>query len=148
MISGSHTATRFRVLDLETTGLQPNAAVVEIGAVDLIGDEVGIIGSDLIRPPVPIPPEASAIHHISDAGVDVFASHNWQFDAQWLGEHLRDRPVICTYKCAMRVWPEAPAHNNQVLRYWLKPKGLDSTIGSMAHRALPDAYVTAFILRE
>jgi exodeoxyribonuclease X len=34
------------------------------------------------------------------------------------------------------------------LRYWLRPKGLDPVIASMPHRALPDAYVTAFILRE
>ena len=48
----------------------------------------------------------------------------------------------------MRVWPDAPAHNNQALRYWLKPKGLSPLVASTAHRALPDAYVTAFILRE
>jgi exodeoxyribonuclease X len=170
MATDSDQQTRFRVLDVETTGLQPSDAVVEIGAVDLIGDEVVIIGSDLIRPPFPIPPAASAIHHITDddvggcgpleehlsfyldqtgeAGVDVFASHNWKFDAQWLGDRLGGHPVICTYKCALRVWPEAPAHNNQALRYWLKPEGLDPTVANMAHRALPDAYVTAFILRE
>ena len=83
-----------------------------------------------------------------EAGVDVFASHNWRFDAQWLGDRLGERPVICTYKCALRVWPEAPAHNNQALRYWLHPEGVDSTVANMAHRAMPDAYVTAFILRE
>ena len=42
---------------------------------------------------------------------------------QWLGDKL-GRPAICTFKCALRVWPEAPAHNNQTLRYWLRPKGL------------------------
>ena len=47
-----------------------------------------------------------------------------------------------------RVWPEAPSHSNQALRYWLKPEGLDRKIASEAHRALPDAYVTAFTLRE
>jgi hypothetical protein len=30
----------------------------------------------------------------------------------------------------------------------LRPKGLDPTVANMAHRALPDAYVTALILRE
>jgi exodeoxyribonuclease X len=43
--------------------------VVEIGAVDVIGREIIPIGSDLVRPPVPIPPQASAIHHIRDAEV-------------------------------------------------------------------------------
>src|SRR5829696_5733146 len=46
------------------------------------------------------------------------------------------------------LWPDAPAHNNHSLRYWLRPKGLNPTVANMAHRALPDAYVTAFILRE
>jgi hypothetical protein len=31
---------------------------------------------------------------------------------------------------------------------WVKPKGLHSTIANRSHRALADAYVTAFILRE
>ena len=56
--------------------------------------------------------------------------------------------VICTYRCALRVWPEAPAHGNQALRYWLKPKGLNAKIANLSHRALPDAYVTALILCE
>ncbi len=82
------------------------------------------------------------------AGVDVFVAHKWSFEAQWLGEHLQGRPAICTYKAALRVWPEAPAHSNQILRYWLKPRGLDPSLASPPHRALPDAIVTAHILRE
>jgi exodeoxyribonuclease X len=83
-----------------------------------------------------------------EADVDVFVAHKWAFETQWLGEHLQSRPAICTYKAALRLWPEAPGHGNQVLRYWLRPKDLNSAIASGAHRALPDAYVTAFILRE
>jgi exodeoxyribonuclease X len=81
-------------------------------------------------------------------GVDVFVAHHWAIEAQWLGEHLQGRPSICTYKAALRLCPEAPGHGNQVLRYWLRPKGLDPVIASTPHRALPDAYVTAFLLRE
>src|SRR3954454_21015846 len=98
--------TRFRVLDLETTGISPDDAVVEIAAVDLVGREIVIIGSDLVRPQTKIPPQPSAVHHITDedvghcrsfeeflphyldtfreADVDVFVSHNWRFEAQWL----------------------------------------------------------------
>src|SRR5215207_374874 len=170
MASFTDEPTRFRIVDLETTGTTPNDAVVEIAAVNLLGEQIIPIGSDLVRPPIPIPPQASAVHHITDddvgecrtleellpfyldpsgaAGVDVFATHNWRFDAQWLGDHLRGRPVICTYRCSLRVWPDAPAHSNQALRYWLRPKGLDPVVAAMAHRALPDAYVTAFPLRE
>jgi exodeoxyribonuclease X len=166
----SDNLTRIRVIDLETTGITVDDAVVEIAAVDIVGNQIIIIGSDLVRPPIPIPPNASAVHHITDAdvmhcppveerlpyyldvlhadGVDAFASHNWRFDGQWLGGKLDGRSVVCTYKCALRVWPEAPAHNNQALRYWLRPRGLSPLVASSAHRALPDAYVTAFVLRE
>jgi exodeoxyribonuclease X len=85
---------------------------------------------------------------VSHAEVDVFAAHNWRFESQWLGAYLDGRPAICTYKCALRVWPDAPAHSNQALRYWLRPEGLSPLIASVAHRAFPDAYVTALILRE
>ncbi len=157
-----HKPTRFRVIDLETTGTTANDAVVEIAAVDLVGDEIVLIGSDLVRPPIPIPPESSAIHHVTDddvigsptleevlpayvdadraAGVDVFVAHRWAFERQWLGDHLRGRPAICTYKASVRVWPDAPTHSNQGLRYWLRPKGFRSELASPAHRALPDAW--------
>jgi exodeoxyribonuclease X len=143
---------------------------VEIAAVDLIDREIIPIHSELVRPPLRIPPEASAVHHLTDddvigspdlnalvhsymdtdgsAGVDVFVAHNWSFEAQWLGEHLQGRPALCTYKAALRVWPDAPGHSNQILRYWLEPKGLDRTVATPPHRALPDAFVTAHILRE
>jgi exodeoxyribonuclease X len=170
MATSSGKLAHFRIVDLETTGTTPNDAVVEIGAVDVIGREIIPIGSDLVRPPVPIPPQASAIHQITDddvsgcpsleevlpfymdedrdAGVDVFVAHKWDFEAQWLGGHLQDRPAICTYKAALRVWPDAPDHGNQVLRYWLRPQDLNPVLASPPHRAGPDAYVTAFILRE
>jgi exodeoxyribonuclease X len=57
-------------------------------------------------------------------------------------------PPCNLHKAAVRLWPEAPGHGNQTLRYWLRPKGLNPVIVSMPHRALPDAYVTAFLIRE
>ena len=62
MASFTDEPTRIRIVDLETTGTTPNDAVVEIGAIDLVGGEIILIGSDLVRPPAPIPPQASAIH--------------------------------------------------------------------------------------
>ena len=76
------------------------------------------------------------------AGVDVFVAHKWAFEAQWLEDYLQGRPAICTYKAALRLWPEAPGYSNQVLRYWLRPKDLNPAVASPPHRALPDAYVT------
>src|SRR4028118_1598086 len=69
MASFTDEPTRFRIVDLETTGTTPNDAVVEIGAIDLVGGEIILIGSDLVRPPVPIPPQASAIHQTTDDDV-------------------------------------------------------------------------------
>jgi DNA polymerase III epsilon subunit-like protein len=69
MASHSDKPTRFRVVDLETTGTTANDAVVEIGAIDPIGPEIIPIGSDLVRSPIPIQPEASAIHQITDDDV-------------------------------------------------------------------------------
>lgn len=159
-----------RIVDLETTGMTANDHVLEIGAVDLVGDEIIPIGSDLVLPPTSIPPEASAVHHLTDAdvedapaleevlpfymavdraaGIDVFVAHKWAFEAQWLGSMLEGRPALCTYKAALRVWPGAPGHSNQTLRYWLRPEGLASSLATPPHRALPDALVTAHILRE
>ena len=50
----------------------------------------------------------------------------------------------------MHLWPEAPSHKNQTLRYWL---GLDVSdmppeAGGNAHRALYDAWVTAKLLQK
>ena len=55
---------------------------------------------------------------------------------------------ICTWKCALRLWPGLPRFSNQMLRYQRRPEGLDHALGLLAHRALPDAYVTAHHLRD
>lgn len=158
-----------RVIDLETSGLNPDDEVVEAGWVEL-NTETGMIGNawqGFAKPTKPIPAEASAIHHLTDADVasaqpwplagefltatgtniDYFAAHKAQFDAQWFTEKMRGgRQLLCTYKAALRVWPEAPAHSNQVLRYWLK-LNVEGTV-EPPHRAAPDAFVTAHLLRE
>lgn len=153
-----------RVIDFETTGLPPDAAICEIGWCDLaVGNgptQLGATQTTLINPGRPIPIEAMAVHHIRDkdvagaptptdgikqiiGGVDVFAAHNAAFERAFFtgGE----TPWICTYRCGLRAWPESPSHSNQALRYFL---GLELDDRAMPpHRAGPDAYVTAHILR-
>ena len=46
---------------------------------------------------------------------------------------------ICTWKCALRLWPSSPGFSNQVLRYWRMPEGLDRDIGLPVHRAMPSS---------
>jgi exodeoxyribonuclease X len=125
--------------------------------------------SFLVNPGHSIPPVTRAIHHISDADVadamkpseamkllmqdmnpgDMFAAHNTVFEQAFFGGG--DYPWICTFKCAQHLFPEAPRHANQVLRYWLDVDGqpnFDPALAMPPHRAGPDTYVTAFILLE
>jgi exodeoxyribonuclease X len=120
----------------------------------------------LVKPGRAIPPESSAVHHliwddVKDApswstvlppvlaGADVFAAHSAKMERQWLTTEVsRGRPWVCTYKAALRIWPDAPGHSVQTLRYWRKPDGLDRRMAMPAHRAGPDAYATAFLLRD
>lgn len=160
---------RIRICDLETSGIEPTDHVVEIAAWDLIPEQMPVgplfVGESYVKPPVPIPPATSAIHHITDEDVqnaapwaevypqfvddtvDAYCAHNSRFDGQWLTPGvLNGKPLIDTYRAALRIWPEAPGHSNGTLRYWLKPEGLDRKIAFLAHRARADAYVTAHIL--
>lgn len=84
-----------------------------------------------------------------EGGVLAFAAHRAAFEQRYC------RPAftggadwICTWKCAMRLWPHLPRFSNQLLRYQRRPEGLNHETGLPAHRALPDAYVTAHHLRD
>ena len=163
--------TVLRVVDFETTGTEPPAEVCEVGICDLtqLADgswEVGEPDSWLCGV-ASIPPEVRAIHHITMDDVNgaapfdrkrlfdgspipaALVAHNLAFEAQFIGEH--GLPAVCTYKAALRVWPDAPSHSNGALRYWLEDQGLitglDPKLAQPSHRAGPDAYVTAHILR-
>ena len=48
----------------------------------------------------------------------------------------------------MRLWPDLPGFSNQMLRYERMPDGLNPQLSLPAHRAMPDAYVTAPHLRD
>ena len=145
-----------RAIDVETTGIptpdDPHA-IVEIGWCDLPAIKYDAV---LRNPGRPIPHEAMAIHHITDAMVtdatgsldvlgapDYFAAHNADYERQFIKTEI---PFICTWKVALRVWPDAPQHNLQFLRYHLALPvngALD-----MPHRAGPDAYLCALLLER
>jgi len=152
-----------RVIDYETTGTpdDDNAEIIEVGFydVDLDTREITNKFQTVIRPRGEIPPVTMAIHHltIDDVkdgpeareimniileGADVFVAHNAKFEQHFTPD--TKTPWICTYKVARVVWPDAPGHGNQVIRYWLD-LDIDSEKASPPHRALPDAYVTAAI---
>ncbi|MGI4795126.1 MAG: exonuclease domain-containing protein [Janthinobacterium lividum] len=165
---------RLRVIDIETTGQAPPAEVIEFGRVDVCyaGSEWQVERpmARLYRPMNGIPPETMAVHHITEADMtpdtpvctadrlrqavwggdapDVLVAHNCSFEQMFVAEDVTDAlPWICTYKVALHVWPDAPRHSNQVLRYW-RNLVLDPALAMPPHRAGPDAYVTAHLLIE
>lgn len=157
----------FFTIDFETTGV--DAKTCHPVEVAVYGNH-GPVLEALIKPPCPIPPETSAVHHISDADVEdaldwdtykkdltdicegeplkVLVAHNAQYEKDVLGEFT---PVlwVCTYKAALRIWPEAPSHKNEVLRYYLSlgdDRGRNSN--QRPHSAMHDARVTHLLFLE
>lgn len=164
-----------RVIDLETTGSRPPAhAVCEIGWQDVVETEKGWQiggerGSRLCDPEREIPAVTQAVHHITDEDVlgcppfrDIaksilrpgsdcigLAAHRVSFESRFCTPDLTGGlPWVCTWKTALRCFPESPSFSNQVLKYWRKPQGLDRERALPVHRAYPDAYTTAFHLRD
>ena len=163
-----------RVVDIETTGQAPPAENIEFGRVDVRRAEsewqIGRPMARLYRPLNGIPPETMAVHHITEMDMkpdtpvctadrlrlavwsgdapDGLVAHNSSFEQMFIAEDVTDAlPWICTYKVALHVWPDAPRHSNQVLRYW-RNLVLDPALAMPPHRASPDAYVTACLLVE
>ncbi len=163
-----------RVIDLETAGNGPHE-VCEIGWQDVehgpdgrwrLGAERG---ARFVNPGRPISADTMAIHHILDeqvagapfwrtaapeilrpgGGILALAAHRAVFEQRYCRPSLCGGvDWICTWKCALRLWPDLPRFSNQMLRYLRRPEGLVHEIGLPAHRALPDAYVTAHHLRD
>ncbi|MET0437345.1 MAG: exonuclease domain-containing protein [Devosia sp.] len=168
------TFTRIRVIDLETAGNGPSD-VCEIGWQDVtqtdgrtwsLSEDRGAL---YVNPGKPISPETMAVHHIIDdyvagapfwksiapevlqpkGGVAALAAHRAAFEQRYCSPRLAGGvPWICTWKCALRLWPHLRSFSNQMLRYQRMPEGLEHELGLPAHRALPDAYVTAHHLRD
>lgn len=161
---------RLRVVDFETTGTQ-GSEVVEAAFVDvdLVNAQwqVGLPTAKLYRPGGVVSVHARAVHHICDTDLDTaeassveavekflshgppvdgFVAHHAEFERSFLPT-LSDASWICTAKSARRAWPQAPGYSNQVLRYWLGLR-LEPALALPAHRAGPDAYVTAHILQQ
>ncbi|GAA3911638.1 exonuclease domain-containing protein [Gibbsiella dentisursi] len=119
------------ILDTETTGLDDNAEIVEICLIDCNGF---IMLNTLIKPTQPIPPEATAIHGITNEMVanaptwrDVhgavatlffenrFVAYNASFDARMIIQSARLHGLgddgLCSFieeysRCAMLAYAE------------------------------------------
>lgn len=154
--------------DTETTGIQAEKdRVIEIALFDPVHDKTF---EQLIHPEQPIPAEATAVHHITDAMVAeapkfsqiiedltefcegevvLIAHNNDQFDIHFLraefkraGKELPSQwKFFDTLKWARRYRPDLPRHSLQFLR---ESYGIAA---NQAHRALDDVKVLYEVFR-
>ena len=154
-------------IDFETTDKDPKVALpVEVALYNRDWQYETLIYCENI------PAETSAIHHIIDRDVAnapdwnsvknnlattcgsvpplaVLVAHNAEYEKTILGDDFVPVLWVCTYKCSLRVWPDAPAHRNEVLRYHLKLGNDRGRAHSHStHNALHDAKITFGIFEE
>jgi len=158
-------ATRFLVIDTETTGVDLiNDRVVEVAAVLVVGGRIVAAFTSYVNPQRSIPAGASSIHGLADKDVaeaptweellprlntlaseaDVLVAHNAPFDRAML-PGLVEMPWLDTLRLAQRDFPDLESHKNGALRYALDLRCPEAN-GMPSHRALSDAYVTARLL--
>lgn len=158
-----------RVTDFETTGIpkeDERHSVIEAAFVDVCAETKTILGSRqmLVKPTTNMDVRALATHHIShqeatqegvrwdqsrilmatapEGSTLVYVAHNADFEKQFFNPE--GSLWIDTYKVALVLYPDAPSHSNQVLKYYL---GIENKAHHHPpHRALPDCHVTAEIL--
>ena len=168
---------RLRVVDLETTGGDRSSEIIEVGFVDVVSDGDGWRAlppvSKLFRPRGEISVHAMAVHHLTpehfspddphcdeyalramfapksgETAADIMVAHSARFERSFIADTATGGlPWICTVRSSKAAWPQAPGHSNQVLRYW-RGFRLDPALADPAHRAGPDAWVTAHILMD
>lgn len=149
---------RIAILDTETTGDEPGAAVVEYAH-----NLDGVWYASLVDPECTIPVTAMAVHQITNEMVhgapllgavieasgalsaDVCVAHNAAFDRDKLTA-LEDKDWICTWKVSQHVWPDAPSHKLAALKFWLEL--VPPPVPGQAHRALYDVAITKSLFDE
>ncbi len=160
--------TPFIVVDLETTGLNPNLdSIVEIAAVKVINGQIVEEKTQLLNPHIFVPQETTDItgittemlqgapefFEVAQGFIDfftpegVFTAHNAEFDFGFFNSHLRradkgelKSPWLCTLKCAKTVHPNLQKY---ALGHLAETFKIDLP---RAHRAIHDARATAELL--
>ena len=159
--------TNIVFFDTETTGANPaTAKIVELGYV-VTDANLNILNSwrTLVDPEMPIPADASGVHHITDDDVydaptveqiseaclaplqqpgAILVAHNAPFDLQVAAGLLgRDYKSIDTLQLAKRYIPDAPNHKLGTLMYYC---GL--TQRKNTHSAIEDCMICVDLLRH
>ena len=154
--------TVYTVIDTETTGLHPqDCRVIQIGALKCKQNHIIDTFEALINPLCPIPPTATAIHHITNDMVanapeikvilpvfcdfiknTVLVGHNVQFDLYCIAHELElcnMKPItnkaIDTLQLSRWAYPTAPKHTLQYLAQAMHIEVKN------AHQAFDDARV-------
>lgn len=159
------------ILDVETTGLEHTDRICAVGMI--IEDDVHF---ELIHPAKKIPPQASAIHHITNEMVkdapnfaqslsgqkieslntpeSILVSHNAPFELSMLQKEgiAWQGQVIDTLKCAQSLMDDLEGYNLQFLRYELRLYREEKTVFDrmgvpiFPHHPLSDALHTKMVL--
>ncbi len=162
-------AGRFVVVDLETTGMKADeAGIIEIGAVEVDGFQIGKELSSLVNPGVPVPYFISRLTGIHNRMLRaappleqvlpslegmlrgrILVAHNLKFDRAFLKKAWRqvwdmplNGPGLCTLGLSRRVFPDLPSHKLDALAAHLDIRA-ESKGNKGRHRALGDAKITA-----
>lgn len=152
------------VIDLETTGLSPEAGhrIIEIGAIKLKGERIVGVFDTLVNPRGPIPKRVTEITGIDDSmvasapgavdvlpdlikfvGNDPLVMHNAAFDGKFLREEFmksgrkKNFSTFCTLKSARATLKNVPNYKLQTLKEHFRLREVGSE-----HRALADSFVT------
>ncbi len=170
---GINMSLREIVLDTETTGMDPDAGhrIIEIGCVELENHlPTGRTKQFYINPERDVPPEATAIHGITDKFLidkpifsQIYAElmeflqgaklviHNAEFDMKFLNRELRNvghdvipwNTVIDTVAMARKKFPGSPANLDALCRRF----GIDNS-GREFHGALLDSQLLSEVYLE
>ncbi|HEV7701915.1 MAG TPA: exonuclease domain-containing protein [Candidatus Paceibacterota bacterium] len=155
-----NTASKIIFFDTETTGNTEKDFLVQIAYKSAGDNNEKFMG--LYKPPIKIPPEASAIHHITNKMVDgkpafvdspdskkikelfedensIVVAHNAPFDLEVIKkEGIIPKKFICTLRLARHLdaQEKIERYNLQYLRYLL-----DLDVEATAHDAMGDVLV-------
>jgi len=159
------------VIDVETTGLEPSDRICSAGII--AGETTHY---ELVHPGKKIPPQASAIHHITNEMVqeapsfgqsaiydtiaslnipeNILISHNAPFELSMLQKEgiAWQGSVIDTLKCAQSLMDDLEGYALQFLRYELRLYRSEEEFfkrfecALMPHHALSDALHTRMVL--
>lgn len=155
---------RYWVVDSETTGVGAQDRAVEVAGFYCVDNEIVKYHQSLVNPGIPIPPEASMVHHLRDEDVanapdieeamapffeeefDFVVAHQASFDKRMMD--FARAPWACSLKMSRAVYPDAMNHKNMYLYYWLNLPKLVHSVGLSSHRALFDAEATTHLFQH